>query len=36
MALTTKLIIAGVVVAAATGTGVGLYEADKSSTPASR
>lgn len=35
MALSTKLIIAGVAVAAATGTGVDLYEANKSSTPAS-
>jgi len=32
---TTHLIIAGVAVAAAAGTGVGLYEADKASTPAS-
>jgi hypothetical protein len=36
MAASTKLIIAGVAVAAAAGTGVGLYEANQSSTPASR
>jgi hypothetical protein len=36
MATGTKLIIAGVAVAAAVGTGVGLYEANKSSTPASQ
>ncbi|HEY3840177.1 MAG TPA: hypothetical protein VGL72_26575 [Bryobacteraceae bacterium] len=35
MALGTKLIIAGVIVAAATGTGVGIYEARKSSPAAS-